>query len=169
VASYLSTSSSRPSTSPNFAYLTIVLLAIAVGCKNNSNAPLSYEDIAGTYLGTAAGSSQGVTINARFTIAIMESAAPGVLGGSYSIAGTISESGVYGVQGTGWVGGNITAGNNPNVYLTFTFSNCPATPMTFGGTYNSSTGVIALTGPVYIFNGSCQVLLVLQGALLLTR
>ncbi len=142
------------------AVSALAMFALACGGNGGSSTgPPTYQDIAGTYAGTLAGISQGITLQANFTITITQSG--GNLGGSYSISGTLFDGvNTVPIQGSGTVTGTIAAGNNPSVTLTVTSGICPNVSATFSGAYDSVNHVITLNGTVPIFNAStCQVVL----------
>lgn len=80
---------------------TIIPVAvIAMACGDGGpTQPPSYESIAGTYFGSTSGTSQGVSMQADFTVTITQS--QGTLGGDYSLMGTLSD----GVNVVSLVGG----------------------------------------------------------------
>ena len=151
--------------------VVLALAAVAFACKGDTGTGPSsptYETIAGTYAGSMAGTSQGVLLQANFTLTVSQTT--GNLGGSYSIAGTLSD-GVTTVpmQGTGSVAGSIASGGNPSVNLTVTSGVCSNVRDTFSGAYDSVNRVITLTGPVDIFNASCQVVLTYANSTIILR
>ncbi len=128
--------------------------------------PPTYQSIAGTYAGALAGISQGITLQATFTLTITQSA--GTLGGSYSLAGTLSDGvTTASVQGTGTMTGTIASSSNPSVNITGTSGICPNLSSPFSGAYDSVNHVITLSGTVSIFNSSCQVVLSYPGTIIL--
>jgi hypothetical protein len=144
------------------------LAALALGCGNDSGTnPGSYENIAGTYAGAMSGTAQGIVLQAYFTLTITQSA--GTLGGSYSIAGTLSDGvNVVSLLGSGTIAGSIAAGTNPNVSITATPGVCPAVRTSFAGSYGSGNHIVTLTGTVPIFDpGTCQVVLSYQNMVLI--
>jgi len=111
-----------------------------------------FELIAGTYLGLVDETSDELRLNAGFTFNLVQLA--GVLGGDYSISGTI---GTESVTGTGTLSGTIPPGRNPPVNLTSTSGVCTNFSNQFQGTYDASQGVITLTGTVHIFRiATCE-------------
>ena len=150
-----------------------VLAVFALACGSNGGSSTgpspTYETIAGTYAGSLAGTSQGIALQANFTLTITQ--ASGNLGGSYSIAGTLS-NGVQTVplQGTGTLAGTIAAGNNPSVNITVTNGVCSNVRDGFAGAYDGNNHVITLTGPVDIFDASnCQVILTYPNSTIILR
>src|SRR5947207_3541673 len=143
------------------ALFATVFIGSACGGTGNSIAgpPPTYESIAGTYAGALAGISQGITLQATFTLTITQSA--GTLGGSYSLAGTVSDGvTIVPIQGTGTNTGSIASGNNPSVNIMGTSGICPNVSSPFSGAYDSVNRVITLNGSVTIFNASCVVVLI---------
>lgn len=122
--------------------IRVVSVAIAVltlACSGDSSTGPTCSNIAGTYAGALASISQGVTLQANLTLTVTQSA--GVLGGSYSLVGTLS-SGVNTapLQGTGTLAGTIAAGNNPSVNATATSGLCPNVRSIYSGAYDSVNG-----------------------------
>lgn len=147
-----------------------VMLALACGGDGGVTGPPAptYENIAGTYAGALAGISQGIALEANFTLTITQSA--GNLGGSYSIVGTLSDGVVtVPVQGTGTITGTIAAGSNPSVNITATSGICPNIRSSFSGAYDSVNRVITLNGTVFVFDANCQVVLSYPGTIILRR
>jgi hypothetical protein len=151
-----------------------VVMAAAVvvttfGCGSDSTGPsTTYENISGTYVGVMAGISQGVTLDATFTLTITQN--QGTLGGSYSLSGTLSDGiDVVAVQGTGTLSGSIAPGSNPSVNVTVTSGICPSVSSTYSGAYDSANHVITLNGSAKMFNASCQVVLTYTGTIILSR
>jgi hypothetical protein len=142
-------------------------LTLVLGCGGDSTGP-SYENITGTYAGVLVGISQGVELDATFTLTITQSQS--TLGGSYSLVGTLTDGiDVVALQGTGTLSGTIASGNNPSVNLTVTPGLCPNIARTFSGAYDSANRVLTISGPVSIFNASCQVVLVYSSTIILSR
>jgi hypothetical protein len=111
-----------------------------------------FESIAGTYIGLVDETSDGLRLNAGFTFNLVQLA--GVLGGDYSISGTM---GTESVTGTGTLSGTIPPGPNPPVALTSTSGVCTNFSNQFQGTYDASQGIITLTGTVHIFRiATCE-------------
>jgi len=151
-------------------FLSIAVVAAALACGgDDSTAPsASYENIAGTYNGALAGISQGVALDAVFSLTITQSG--GTLGGSSSIAGTLNDGvDVVQVLGTGSLTGTIASGNNPSVRVTVTSGLCPNVDITWSGTYDNTNRVITLNGTLPILNSSCQVVLSYSSTVILTR
>ena len=128
----------------------------------------TYENIAGTYAGAIAGISQGITLNATFTLTITQSG--GTLGGSSSIAGTLTDGvDVVQVQGSGTISGTIGSGDNPSVSITSTSGVCQNVSTSWSGTYDSTNHVITLNGSLPILDASCQTVLSYSGTIILYR
>jgi len=128
----------------------------------------TYADISGTYAGGMAGNSQGVLLQATFTLTITQS--NGALGGSYSLAGTLYD-GVTTLQilGTGTTTGTIASGSNPSVNITARSGICPNVQDGFSGAYDTTNHVITLTGRIDFFNNSCQVVLTYNPTTIILR
>lgn len=151
--------------------LGVALLLVAIGCGGDGNdgtGPTTYENISGTYAGVVAGTTQGIVLNATFTLTITQS--QGTLGGSSSISGTLSDGiDTVPVQGSGTISGTIASGNNPSVNITATSGICPNVKNTFSGAYDSTNRKITLSGSLKVFDGACQVLLTYSGTMILSR
>lgn len=155
-----------------------VLLALAVslgasvacgGDDGDTTGPsTSYENIAGTYSGIVVGISQGITLDAIFSLTLTQSR--GTLGGSYGLTGTLSDGvETVGIQGTGTITGTIAAGENPSVNVTARSGTCPNVQSPFSGVYDSANRRITVNGSVRIVNASCQVVLTYTGTIILAR
>src|SRR5713226_1125612 len=147
----------------------LALAAFAFACKGDSGTgPPTYDNIAATYAGALAGVSQGITLQATFTLTITQSA--GSLGGSYSIVGTLFDGvTTVAIQGSGTVAGSIASGNNPSVNVTVTSGVCPNVSASFSGAYDSVNRVVTLNGTIPIFNASCVVVLTYPNFTLILR
>jgi hypothetical protein len=144
------------------------LMAIAaLGCGDNAGTnPLTYNDISGTYVGALAGTSQGILLQATFTLAITQSG--GGLGGSYSLTGTLSDgASSIGLAGGGSITGSIAAGNNPSVGITAVSGICPNVTTAFSGAYDSSNHLVTLRGSIPVFDANCQVVLTYPNSVLI--
>lgn len=140
-----------------------VLATVTIACGGGGGTnPKTYDNVAGAYLGVASSVSQGVTLNATFSITVSQSA--GTLGGTYTLVGTLSDSvSTVAAEGAGSLKGTITTGNNPSLSVTATNSNCPGLGTDFSGTYDDATHVITVKGTVIIINPvTCQTILSFQ-------
>jgi hypothetical protein len=158
-------------------FLTAALIGVAAcggdsstgpSTPNTPNTP-SYESVAGSYVGSMSGISQGITLNADFTLSIGQSS--GSLSGNYSLAGTLTDGiDFVPIQGTGTLSGAIESGDNPSVNITVKSAVCPSHSAHFSGAYDSANERITITGPVEIFgNESCDVVLSYNGTLILNH
>jgi hypothetical protein len=148
----------------------LVLLAVAsVGCSDASGpSEASYANIAGAYAGVMAGTTQGVALEAAFTITLTQN--QGSISGSYSMSGDVTDGQlIVDVLGTGTVTGTISDGSNPSVNLTLRTGFCPSYTAPFTGTYDSANARLTLTGPVDILADDCTVALRYPMVLILTR
>lgn len=109
----------------------------------------SFESIAGTYNGALSGTTQGIALNAVFTIDIGQSS--GTLSGRYAMAGALND-GVSSVDvaGAGDIAGSIASGSNPSVNITFHSDACPGDADTFSGAYDSVNHKLTISGSVNI-------------------
>ena len=161
----------RPTTKLT-SFLASALLVGAMGCGGDGGGPSgpspSYESIAGSYAGVLTGSSQGIALNANFSLTINQSS--GSLSGTYGISGTLN-NGVSSVDvaGTGTLTGGIAAGNNPSVNITVRSGACPNYTAAFSGAYDSVNQRITITGPVEFFDTCNAVLLTYQSTIILNR
>lgn len=146
--------------------MSLGLLAAACGGDGPTAPEPQYESIAGTYTGVMAGLTQGIALNADFSVTITQSSA--TLGGSWSLSGTLNDGVlVVGVQGTGTLNGTIAAGTNPSVNVVLSNA-CPGYSAAFSGAYDSANRLLTISGPVDVLDG-CDVLLRYQGTILLSR
>jgi len=149
--------------------VSAALAVLALASSGDSSTGPTYSNIAGTYAGALAGISQGVTLQANFTLTVTQSA--GVLGGSYSLVGTLLSGAITApLQGTGTLAGTIAAGNNPSVNVTATSGLCPNVRSIYSGAYDSVNAVITLNGTLNVFDlSTCQILLSYPGTIILRR
>jgi len=128
----------------------------------------TFENIAGSYAGVLAGISQGVALEATFSIAIQQSA--GDLSGSSSLVGTLSDGVILvAVQGSGTFTGTIASGLNPSVNITTASSLCPNHRPSFSGSFDSANNVLTLNGPIDIVDDNCDVVLTFPSVIVLSR
>jgi hypothetical protein len=145
-------------------------LAFALGaCGSDSTGPSEqFESLAGTYAGLMTGVSQGIAMEATFSMTFTQSR--GDLGGSYALQGVLTDGFDWiDVIGTGSLSGSITSGNNPSVNVTVTPGFCPARTAHFSGSYDSANRRLTLVGPIQIYNDACQVVLTYPTTVILTR
>jgi hypothetical protein len=137
----------------------ITVVALACGGDGGTGPSQTFENIAGTYVGAVTATTQGVHMDGNFSITITQS--QGDLGGTHSLAGTLSNnSGSTPFQGSGSLQGTIAPGSNPSVNITASNATCPNVPGTLSGTYDSANR--ALTFPstsIPFFDQNCQVAL----------
>jgi len=149
--------------------LVFLLLPACGGDSGTGPAPApTFENIAGTYGGVAVGLSEGVAMEAVFSLTITQSS--GNLSGSWSLAGTLNDGvTVADIIGSGPLSGSIASGQNPSVNLTVTNPLCPNYQGTFSGTFDSTNNVITLNGPIDILDANCAVFLSYPSVIILTR
>lgn len=160
--------------SATLSRFSMVLLAASVvalsGCGDSATEPEgpTYNDISATYSGVMAGTTQGIDLDATFSLTITQDG--GSLGGSYSLSGTLDDgSQTADVQGSGTLSGSIDAGNNPSVNLTFESGLCPNYSANFSGSFDTANSRLTISGPVEILSGECEVLLTYSSTIVLTR
>lgn len=149
---------------------TLILFATLVACGGDSTGPgQTHESIAGSYAGILVGVSQGVALDATFSLTITQTA--GDLQGSWALQGTLDDGfDLYDVQGTGTINGAINPGNNPSVNMTIRTGFCPNYQAHFSGAYDSANRRITISGPVEFFaSNSCTVVLSFPATIILTR
>lgn len=137
----------------------IALAALTAACGgDNGTGPQSYADISGTYAGAMSGTTQGILLQADFSLTITQSG--GSLGGSYGLTGTLSD-GVTTVSliGSGSITGTIAAGNAPQVTLTARSGLCAGVTTTFTGSYDTVNRIVTLRGSIPVTDTNCQVAL----------
>ena len=135
----------------------VALAAFACG-GDGGTGPQSFADISGTYAGAMSGTTQGILMQADFTLTITQSA--GSLGGSYGLTGTLTD-GVSTVSliGSGSITGTIASGNSPQVAVTVRSGICPNVTATYTGSYDTVNRIVTLRGSVPITDTNCQVVL----------
>ena len=154
----------RVSSAVAFAFL---ILTVACGGDASGPAP-SFENISGSYTGAMGGISQGIALDADFSLTLAQNA--GSINGTYALQGELTDGiDVVGVQGTGAIAGTIASGNNPSVNLTVTPAGCPNRSTTFSGTYDVPNRRLTLIGPVDFFDNNCNTVLRYQMNMVLTR
>lgn len=153
--------------------LSLILSTFLVGsaaCGGDGTGPsATFESIAGSYSGTMAGASQGVVLNAAFSLTITQDA--GSTSGSWALQGTLNDGfQSVDVQGTGTLSGTVAQGTNPSVNLAIKTGACPNYQANFSGAYDSANRRLTITGPVEFFaNNSCNVVLSYQATIILNR
>jgi len=155
--------------------MLFVLPILSLGCGGDDSptAPAqppapTFENIAGTYIGTMAGITQGIILDGTFSITIVQSG--GTLSGSTATVGTLTDAtGSVPISGTGSIAGTIGSGTNPSVNITVTTGVCPNYKADFSGTYDSANTRITLIGPIDILNNSCVVVLTYPSTIVLDR
>jgi hypothetical protein len=155
---------------PSRTLLALVLLPLTLAaCGDSSTDPESrYDEIGGSYAGSMAGVSEGVLLEADFTLTIAQTA--GNLGGTFALTGVLDDGfDQVSILGTGTLGGSIAAGTNPSVNFTLLPASCPNRPAQFSGSYDSTNRRLTLAGPVQIFDLQCGVFLNYQATIVLTR
>ena len=155
-------------------HLIIAMVALLAACGGDDDGTPTdpgpqYENIAGTYSGPITGMSQGIALNAQVSVTLTQSG--GTLGGSTSIAGTLSDGvDVVQIQGTGTISGTIQSGENPSLSITTTSGQCPNQRMTWSGAYDSTNRIVTITGSIHVLDFStCQILLSYSGTIIMTR
>ena len=145
----------------------LLLVLSACGGGDSTGPAPSYDNIAGSYAGRMAGVSQGVVLDAGFSISITQSS--GSLSGSYSVSGTLTEGiDVVPVQGSGTLSGTIATGNNPSVNIT-AMGLCNSAPQ-FSGAYDSANRRLTISGTFNVFNATtCSVVLSYPMTIILSR
>ena len=151
--------------------LLISVLTGVVGCGGDgaTGPGKTYESIADSYAGAMVGVSQGITLNAVFSLTITQNA--GSLSGSWSLSGDLSDGfETVDVLGTGTLTGTVASGNNPSVNITVRTPLCPNYQAQFSGAYDSTNRRLTIAGPVDFFaDNSCNVVLSYPTTIILTR
>ncbi len=115
----------------------------------------TYEDVAGQYSGPISGSDHGDTLHATLTLSLVQ--AQGVLAGSYTVAGTVSDSGrktTLNINGA--IDGSVGSGSDPDVSLYLVSSACPSRSASLFGPYVSGQGRIDLSGTLVFYSSDCS-------------
>jgi hypothetical protein len=146
-----------------------VLLSACSG-DSGTGPPSTFENIAGTYSGSFVASAQGITLESVVTITIEQSS--GSLSGTWSMEGTVIDDVNVGVvlplwpgaalSGNGPFTGTIASGLNPAVSFTTTSNQCPGTPDTFPGSFNSSNNQITVNSRVHVLDDNCLPLMTFE-------
>ncbi len=148
--------------------LSLILAACGGGGDGPSAPAATFADISGGYNGRLVGISQGVALDATFSVTLTQNG--GTIGGSYGISGAITDGfNVEVVSGSGTVAGTVATGTNPSVNLRLRFGGCPNNPMDYTGAYDQANRRLTLTGPVDIFDNQCRVALRYNSVIILTR
>lgn len=152
-----------------YRHFALALATLLAACGGDASGPgETYESIAGSYSGQMVGVSQGVALDADFSLTLSQNA--GSVTGTYALQGELTDGiDVVAVQGTGTISGTIAAGNNPSVNLTVQPASCPNNRANFSGTYDVANRRLTMIGPVEFFNSSCAVVLRYQMNIVLTR
>ena len=147
----------------------VTLALFLVGCGGDTVAPITYEDVSGSFAGQFAGLTQGVAISAEFSLTVIQT--EGQLTGAFSIVGTLKKDGVLQatIQDTGTLTGTVSAGTNPSINVFISPASCPNNAATLSGAYDSANGLLTISGPVPAIDENCEFLLVYQVTLLLSR
>ena len=143
-------------------FSVVLVVTFLTACGGDDGTGVSFETLAGTYVGPLIGTSQGVILGANLSVTITQSS--GSLSGSYAISGTLTEGAVVvAILGTGSFTGTIAAGLNPSVNLTLT-NQCPNYSASFSGALDSANNLLTISGPVHVLD-SCTILLTYQSTL----
>jgi hypothetical protein len=153
---------------PRVLVALVMVLAFAA-CDSDTTGPSeNWQAVSGSYSGVMAGLSQGVAMDATFSMTLTQTR--GDLGGAYAIQGVLTDGIDWvDVQGTGILSGSVGQGNNPSVNVTATSGFCTNKTVLFSGAYDSSNRRLTLTGPVEFYNDDCVTVLSYQTTMILTR
>ena len=137
----------------------LALLALPVsGCGDSATEPEGYADISGHYAGVMAGISQGIALDADFSLTITQDR--GTLSGSWSLSGVLTDGlDAVALLGTGVLTGSIDAGHNPSVNMALQSGACPNWTGHYSGTFDSANRRLTMSGPVDVLGDACEVLL----------
>jgi hypothetical protein len=154
VESRLSSSGSCGRLIPGVRALGFVFLL--AGCQESATGPGELPDLSGTYVSQMEGVSQGVVMIADFTLDLAQESA--LLSGTWSVSARFflgDEENV--IVGTRNLTGTVTYGEVAPVIITLV-TPCEGYEAVFTGTFNQTTGVLALSGPIE-FLTDCEVIL----------
>ena len=156
--------------------LTATTALLLSACGGDATEPVpTYENIAGTYSGPIAGTSQGFTVDAMISVTITQN--QGNLSGSWGYTGTVDDGvTVENFQGTGTLTGTMQSGQNPSVNITIR-NDCRgdetvwirAYSAAFSGAFDSANDLVTISGPLDILDDSCSFLLSFPSVILLSR
>jgi hypothetical protein len=147
-----------------------LLLAATIACSGDSTGPgRTFENIGGSYDGSLVGISQGVALDATFSLTMNQTS--GNITGSWALQGILDDGfDTFLAQGTGSITGTIAAGSNPSVNLTVRTGECPNYQAHFSGAYDSANRRLTISGPVDFFAANtCTVVLTYPSTIILTR
>lgn len=144
---------------PSFLLAGVLATSGACGGDSGTGPGPTYDSIAGSYAGAMVGLSQGIAMDATFSLTVSQNG--GSAAGTWGLSGTLTDGiDVVDVAGTGTLSGTIAAGNNPSVNITVRSPGCPNYQAQFSGAYDSTNRRLTLTGPVEFFaDGTCTVVL----------
>jgi len=130
---------------------------LLAGCQESATAPGEFPDLSGTYLSQMEGENQGVVMLADFTLDLTQESDQ--LAGTWALSAQffLGDS-EFTVSGTRNLTGTVTYGDPAPVSITIVTS-CTGYEALFTGTFNQSTGVLALAGPIEFLNEDCEVML----------
>jgi hypothetical protein len=139
------------------------LFALACGGGDDTSPTPTYADISGSFAGPISGTSEGVFLNATLTLTIAQNGAS--IAGYDAIVGTL---GGIPISGSGTFAGTVTSGNNPSVNIT-NVQGCRSVQWTYSGSYDGANHRLTMTGPLYILDQDCSIVLTYSLTLLLSE
>ncbi len=151
-----------------FPALAVLLVLPACDGDSSSGPDPTFENVAGTWEGVAAGASQGATLEVTVSITVEQS--DGTLSGTSSLVGTLNDGvDIFDIQGSSTFTGTIASGQNPSVNTTNTDDACPNRQTSFSGSLDSANDLITTSGPIEILDENCVVLLTFEVTIIFSR
>lgn len=143
----------------------VTLAVFLAACESPTSPGRTYADVSGNYTGVILGTSQGVSLNATFSLTIAQNGSS--LSGTDAIVGSLNQS--VPVSGAGTFTGTIESGTNPSVNIVAGGGDCPNTQSRYSGSYDTANHRLTITGPLYITNSDCSIALAYQLTLVLSK
>ena len=141
----------------------VVLAGLVAGCGTD---PLTYESLAGSYSGDFVSTEPGGQVyDGQLTLELSQEEA-GVTG-TWTTTGKINAT--VDSESTGAFAATIPLGPDPAFTARMAYDSCPNDVMEFGGSFDSSSGVLTLTGSLDIPSSQCNVLTAYPLDVALTR
>lgn len=140
---------------------------VACGSDGGTGPTQTYESVAGSYVGSIAGVSQGLALSLDITFTIQQNG--GSFTGSYASSGAVTDGiDVIQLAGNGTITGTVASGTNPSVSLTARDPACPNVPDQFTGSLDSANRKLTLTGNLHLVDLNCAVLATFPTTLIIT-
>lgn len=143
------------------------VLVSAVACGTTEPAP-TFLDVSGKFTGSSFTIQAGRRVDQALSLMLTQQA--GTLTGTYTALG-ITHDGelpvLIDIEGS--FTGTVGSGDNPLVGLVFQRPNCPGYQAHFGGHYNGTDSVLAISGTFDFIEGTCVIDKAFSMTFLMTR